>query len=150
MQDQAQRRSGRIVLALLASILFLATLLVAVEPLYGKQTVEATVTLADAPRTCRGRLLRLAFKPYRSSAPIHTGWIYCGLVLTDYGAFVLPESGLFTAGSGPREAFVDALKPGCRYRLTVAGFGQTLAPGKAPASHGHKTLTALTPLGPCA
>jgi hypothetical protein len=149
MQDQATRRRGRIVLAILALILVPVALVTAAQPLFGRQTVEATVTLVDTPRTCRDSRIRLIFEPYRTSAPAQTGWLYCGLVITDHGAFALPQSGLFTAGSGQRESFVDALQAGCRYRLTVAGWGQTLAPGAAPATHGHKTLTALVPLGPC-
>jgi hypothetical protein len=149
MQDRATRRRGWIVLALLALVLVPAALVPAAEQLFGRQTVEATVTLVDTPRSCRDSRIRLILDPHRTSAPAQTGWLWCGLILTDHGAVALPQSGLFTAGSGQREAFVDALQAGCRYRLTVAGFGQTLAPGAAPATHGHKTLTALAPVGPC-
>ncbi len=134
---------------LLALVLVPATLVFAAQPLFGRQTVEATVTLVDTPRTCRDSRIRLILDPHRTSAPTQTGWLYCGLILTDHGAFALPQSGLFNAGSGQRESFVDALRAGCRYRLTVSGFGQTLSPGAALATHGHKTLTALAPLDPC-
>ena len=149
MQDQATGRRGRIGLALLALVLVAAALIQAAQPLFGRQTVEATVTLVDTPRTCRDSRIRLVLDRFRSSAPAQTGWLWCGLVMTDHGAFQLPASGLFTAGSGRRETFVDALQSGCRYRLTVAGFGQTLVPGAPAATHGHKTLTALARLGPC-
>ncbi len=112
MPDQATRRRGRIALALLALILVPVALVSAAQPLFGRQTVEATVTLVDTPRTCRDSRIRLILRPHRTSAPAQTGWLYCGLVLTDHGAFALPESGLFTAGSGQREAFVDALQAG--------------------------------------
>ena len=148
-QDAAIRRRGWVVLGLLAVILIPISLVAAAQPLIGRQTVVAEIRFVDAPRTCRDGGLRPILGRHRSAPPHQTGWLWCGLVMTDHGAFVLPESGLFTAGDGRREAMVDALRAGCTYRLTVAGFGRALAPGQILVTQGHKTLVRLEPLGPC-
>jgi hypothetical protein len=146
--DATTRKRGWIILGLMAVILVPTSLFVAVEPLFGRQTVVAKVTLVDTPRSCRDGSGRLHAR-HRSSVPAQTGWLWCGLVDSDHGAFVLPDSGVFTSGNGRREAMVDALREGCSYRITVAGYGQALAPGQPPVSHGHKTLVRLEQVGPC-
>lgn len=148
-QDAAKRRRGVIVLGLLALILIPVTLVASAQPLFGRQTVVAEIEFVDAPRSCRDGGLRSVFGRHRSAPPQQTAWLWCGLVMTDHGAFALPESGVFTAGDGRREAMVDALRAGCTYRLTVAGFGHALAPGQILVTHGHKTLVRLEPQGPC-
>lgn len=149
MQDSTTRRKGMWILGGLGAILFAAAALPALGHFVGRQTVEVVVTLADTPRSCRASRILLLARPYRSSVPTQTGWAWCGLVLTDHGAITLPESGLFTSGSGRREALVDTLRNGCRYRVTVSGFGPDLEPGAMPATHGNKALLSAEPVGTC-
>lgn len=147
MQNSTTRRTGLWILGAWA-FMFVVSALPVLDHFVGRQTVEVVVTLVDTPRSCRDSRILLLARPYRSSVPTQTVWGWCGRVLTDHGSVELPESGLFTSGWGRREALVDMLRNGCRYRVTVSGFGFDLEPDAIPSNR-NKTLRYAEPVGTC-
>jgi hypothetical protein len=124
---------------------------IGVEHVVGRQTVEATVTRLDAPRSCRARSIPFVAMRQRSEAP-RSPFGYCGIVMTDHGSFILPETNrpLSALGFAARETLHDALQEGCRFELTVSGWGDPLTPGAPARNEGNRTLRRAELAGPCA
>lgn len=109
-----------------------------------------TVTRIDAPRSCRSDRHGLFGPKQRDWVP-EFRFVYCGMIYTDHGSVLLPESNRLIFGRHSREALHDSLRERCTYSLRVHGWGFPLAPGALPMGQvqGSKTLWSAAPLGPC-
>lgn len=140
------RRAGLWVAGGTLALVTAGTLLMAADGVANRQTVDVVVTLVDTPRTCHGRSKLLFSNAFRSSVP-EQSVPYCGLLFTDHGSVTLPESSILWAGFSGREEMVDLLQAGCRYRLTVTGFGPALRQGEMPKTHTSRQVVRVERLG---
>ena len=112
-----------------------------------RQTEIVIITRVDAARECRSRRTYRIWPKYRSSIP-QSSPEYCGLIMTDHGSIVLPETTWIGLFGGSREDLFDGLVEGCRYRIVVSGPGIALAEGRN-MSNSNRTLRSIRPLGDC-
>lgn len=80
----------------------------------------------DAARFCRTytpRLTGLLYPQDRSEVPKHGYLGYCGAILTDRGFYLLPEDKYPVRLDTARDVLDDALRPGCRFRVRIVGYG---------------------------
>lgn len=117
--------------------------------IFGKQTIIVDITENYSPRECRKRR-SLIYGPKFRSSPSGFRGVYCGLVSTDHGSFILPQSSRFKLFGASREVLFDVLSVGCSYKVVVAGYAPKLAKGNLTRNRGHNTLLSATPVGDCA
>lgn len=132
----------------MCSALTLFTAAVILPPLLIRQTETVTITRIDAARECRSRKSLKIFPKYRSETPMEP-IEYCGVVFSDHGTFVLPESIFFPWFGPTRKTLFDSLAEGCRYTVTVVGPGLALEEGRDGMSNRNRTLQRLTPVVGC-
>ena len=133
---------------ILAALLGLTTAFQATPLVFGRQTATVTITDNYAPRECRRHRSLLHGPKHRSTASGFPG-MYCGLIMTDHGSFVLPQSGRFNLFRTSREELFDILSTGCTYKVVVAGYGPRLKRGYSARNIGNRTLLSATPVGAC-
>lgn len=143
-------RGAKIAVGLVLGFLTLASAAMISELFVGWQTVAATITRLDAPRSCRSDR-RALFGPKRRDWAPEASVAYCGIVYTDQGSFQLPETNRLIPAPLSRETLHDLLREGCRYDLQIYGYGFDLGPDALSSSdtQGTKTLWDAEPAGPC-
>jgi len=146
----AEEQSLRSLNRLLMIVGGLCILMVSVQvlpSLFIRQTEIVTITRVDTARECRSRRAYKIWPKYRSSTP-RNSFNYCGMVMSDYGSFDLPETTWIHFWGASREALHDALVVGCSYRIVVTGPGLELEEGRA-MSNRNRTLQSAEPLSEC-
>lgn len=121
------------------------------KPLFFSYDETIRVIENDAPRFCRTRSLRLHGLLYpqdRSSVPQHRYFGYCGAIITDRGAYELPEDRYPFSIYTPRAELDDQLRDGCRFRVRIVSYGDRFRPGdRARVPIIHKITTIRESLG---
>ena len=99
--SQDQIRSAKGLMYLFVGFMALISAVMLSDLFVGWQTVTATITRIDAPRSCRSDRHALLGPRQRDWAP-QASVGYCGLVHTDQGPIRLPESNRVLFGSKTR------------------------------------------------
>ena len=107
------------------------------------EQIEVTVVRSYAPRTCQERSRALFARSHRSEKPAVGFFGYCGVLITDRGAFNLIGSDRVLIGADRREDMLDRFRPGCRYSVLAFGGGDIPQKGDLPANHGKWTIIAI-------
>ena len=116
--------------------------------IFGRQSATVTITEIYSPRECRSRRSLLHGPKFRSAKSTFPGK-YCGVIFSDHGSFVLPQSDRMNLFRTPREELYDALSVDCTYRIVVAGYGPRLSRGLKARNIGNRTLLSANPVGEC-
>ncbi|MGL5009452.1 MAG: hypothetical protein ACRC6I_06185 [Paracoccaceae bacterium] len=96
------------------------------------------VELNDAAEDCVSRRSKLFGAAYRSEVPSHAVLAYCGIIRTDHGGFLLPETRfLWRLGVEERSVLDQRLTENSCYAVRAFGFGDTPRRGDAVATRGN-------------
>lgn len=104
----------------------------------GTQNLIVKIEWNDAARECVSKRRKFISNKYRSSVPKNSLGFYCGIIKSDHGAFLLPESNAFF--SAKRSDLYDVISEGCTYQIKITGFDDDLHFGKRAANYGLKTV----------
>ncbi|MDX5413903.1 MAG: hypothetical protein LPK02_12770 [Rhodobacterales bacterium] len=96
------------------------------EYIFASHVETATIIQVGAPEICStGSNSRIfPHEPYRSARPELAVFGYCGAVETDRGIYKLPDMNfLLFSFDTSRPKLHAMLRPGCRYRMLIVGYG---------------------------
>ena len=115
-----------------------------------RQTETVMITSKSVARTCRSDREFPGIRRHRSSGPTAgSPWLeYCGIVRSDHGSFILPETTWLPWFGPNREELYDLLTVGCRYLVVVSGPGTALHPGEWVSTQ-NRVLQSAIPVGEC-
>ena len=82
---------------------------------------------------------------YRDARPAREGFGYCGVVMTDHGAFRVVENGDFVPGGMTRASIVESLRPGCTHEIEVYGTAPPPRRGDPSSNQPKLTIFATSP-----
>lgn len=116
--------------------------------LFAQQTVTVTITGIYAPRECRKIRSLIQGRRHRSEDGGMLGR-YCGLIGSDHGSFILPQSERLRLFASHRETLYDQLMVGCTYEIVVAGYGKPLAEGRPMTNRAMPTLLSVSSASQC-
>lgn len=125
-------RHKRRALSLLAVFGIAFFLLLYHKYLFFSHTLEITVLRNGAVEECYPRRTLLFGEKRRSSAPEPGPGSFCGAILTNRGHYELPRSSEYWGIHQGRGYLKRNLIEGCRYEVTIVGYGDRFEKGDKP------------------
>ncbi len=107
---------------------------------------EIAVEKVAAARSCRSHRPRrtvLFNRPRERSGETDVQMTFCGVILTDGGIYLLPDSAdvITTLADQRREDIYDSLSSGCRYLVRIRGGGPRVTAGDKPIVPPRQTIS---------
>ncbi len=125
-----------------ASVMVACMMMYVIFQMIGAYALSKNLTLQvvqnDAVRDCDSTRPRALGGKFRSESPKMEGFGFCGIVVTNYGGFSLPEPQLvWRIGVEDRASIDRKLTDGGCFEVLVYGFGEAPKQGNPLTNRGH-------------